>query len=218
MENETGPAHDYFLWRQGRIFAETARKHLVTAVFDVIGFTLSIGLVLMGYTYGKDASQRILTSASSGAPKIKISIYPTRPVVPTWTSTDTTLDCPMGLEPIASNLLELCLPPTFIKDSNSNTSEHFRMGEEEFVINAGALEQFSIHLCHLEKEVLVAGNIATRTIFREEIATGCGEMIGFATTVYDGPNGDVQLHLWKNAGIYTSEDAYEKIEQSMRFK
>jgi hypothetical protein len=216
MENLSGPQHDYFLWRQGRIFVETARENFATWIFNIIGFTLSVGLVLMGYTYGKAASERILAASSSNSPKVSVTVYPTRPIVPTRPQEKPNADCPDGNQFISFNSLSLCLPNTFVKQSNSATSERYSRTGEEFVVSVDSPEQFPIHMCHFEQDITVDSNIATRTIFRQETETGCGEMVGFATTIYDTSVGTVQIHLWKEAGMYSEQETYEKIERSIK--
>lgn len=214
MENETGPQHNYFLSHRGHFFTQSSRQRLVTIVFDIIGFTLSVGLVLMGYTYGKEASDRILANSSKATNEISPPIQSLTPTsLPQKTVQE---ECVNGFQRVSAHTLELCLPDSFVKEGNSNTSARFKSGDEEFVINTGTIEQFPIHMCHLEKNVIVGTDYATRTIFREEMESGCGEIVGFATTMYGTSKGDIQLHLWKESGTYLDEETYGKIESSIK--
>ena len=213
METSTSAEHEYFTWRPRRFTPKTVKHHTLPRVFDVIGFILSIGLVLMGYVYGKNASERIVSSPQV----LQISVTPTPSSQLMIPQPEQSSDCPSGLVLSSLNSFQFCLPNTFTQESNSNTSVRFRSADEEFVVNNGALEQFPIHICNLEKKVMAGGNFATRTIFREETATGCGEIVGFATTIYETSEGNIQLHLWRGSGTYKSEEGYEKIEQSVRF-
>lgn len=214
MENESSPRYTYFAWRNGHLFIQHTKKHLVTFLFDIIGFTISIGLVLMGYTYGKSASNRVAVTTTSKAFQETSSF---RPPFPDREQQKKSSDCPEGFQRISFQELQLCLPGTFSLESNSADSQRFRSSDEEFVINFGIPEQFPIELCHLEKEIVVAGRPATRTIFRQETGAGCGDIIGFATNTHDASGADVQLHLWKETSTYDQEQIYEAIERSVQF-
>jgi hypothetical protein len=165
----------------------------------------------MGYTYGKSAADRMLSSSQIDEQYV-ISIPTLPPVYPTPVSKV----CPDGLQPYSTNEFKICLPDKFSREGGFHGEQRYVAGDEEFVIRLDGGEQFPIHMCNFQEEAVVAGSPATRTIFRQDTGGGCGEIIGFATDLHDAYGHNAQIHLSRNAGTYPDETLYKSIERSLQ--
>lgn len=193
------------------INTQKVKRKLITLAFDTLGFGLSMVLVFMGYSYGKEASDRLLiASQAKDFDKVPIKIgFPSS----TPEATPSSL-CPSDFQQFITSSFTICLPSRFSQQNTIENEYHYVSSNEEFTVRVGKSEPIPLDLCNVEKEVSVQTYSATQTVFKNETAGGCGEIYGFTTRIH-ASNGEVQLYLINKGGVYDDAHIFEVIEQSL---
>lgn len=215
MENQ-GSVHDLFHFQKGRFIPFQAKRHLMSLFFDAIGFSLSLLLVFMGYSYGKKASHTTTLTKVEPQQIALLDFSTNGEIVPTIALPTTESRCGPSLVFYETSDFSVCIPSSLREVSEPrDTSHHFLAQEEELIIEPNSAREWPIHLCNFNADTTVSSYPAVRTTFRKETGAGCDEIVGFATKIDSSTAAPFYIGLTKNSGYFTNSEVFEKIEQSL---
>ena len=124
--------------------------------------------------------------------------------------------CPAGHLLFTSQTFTVCYPERLSPMGGIAGEQYvFSSDDERLVIEPAFTSSWPIHVCNFERAVTIGDYQATRTIFRNELSGGCGDIVGFGTTIDTGAASPWYIGLYRENGSYGHEDEFAGIEQTL---
>ncbi|MBI4130688.1 hypothetical protein HY468_05195 [Candidatus Roizmanbacteria bacterium] len=178
----------------------------------LIGCLISIISIGFGYFLGRYHQQRLPQAT------IPPAISPTQQTVtpPVTPIEDVQGACDNGFKRFENKDFSICYPEELARLTQATISAQlFATDEEELTIAESSDKKWGLHICNLSQGTSVAGFPARRTIFKEQLGSGCGRPVGYATQIDLGKPHPFLIEYRKKRGVFTEASGFEAIERSL---
>lgn len=217
----SNPSDSSFQWRNGQFVSNSRAPKIIAKFIDIVGFVISLGLVFLGYSYGKSVlnHRTAYTPQDYSQTKFDFSLSTPTPSFAQASLVDTPIpgQCPDTYKIVTTAAYSTCIPDEFSESVNVADKQGFTNndGTEELVIYHSS-PLFPLHVCNFEQQTTWENFNATRILFHEQTGAGCGALTGFALRVVTDRDGTYTIHLVKHRGVFENEQEFNDITQSFK--